>query len=121
MKAVLLTMMLLAPQAWATCVPANLGGPGSQLVYSENGKGCWVGWWCPVPAADPQRPATYSPYVAVAVKSKCGLVGTRREFWAWVKSPDKDKLTFGADPWTDPGLRAVWFHEKAKLDAVKPK
>jgi len=121
MKAVfVLVMLAFASAAGATCVPKDLGGPGSGLVYSENGKGCWVGWWCPAPA-DPNGAQVYTPYVAVGLKSKCGLVGTRREFWAWVKTPDTKKLTFGADPWTDPALKAVWFHEKAKLDAVKPK
>lgn len=104
-------------QAHASCIPANLGGTGSNLVYSENGRGCWVGWWCP--AADPQTKWHAQPYIAAAVKSRCGLVGTRRDLWAWVQKPTVSGLRFGADPHTDPALRAVWWSERAKLEAVK--
>lgn len=109
--------LALMGQAHASCVPANLGGTGSRLVYAENGAGCWVGWWCP--SGDPQERWAKTPYIAAAVKSKCGLVGTRRELWAWVQKPSVAALKFGADPHTDAALRAVWWPERAKLDAVR--
>lgn len=115
-RAALIALALLG-QAHASCIPANLGGTGSKLVYSENSKGCWVGWWCP--GADPQEKWHKQPYIAAAVKSRCSLVGTRRDLWAWVQSPKVNSLRFGADPHTDPALLTVWWSERAKLEAVK--
>ena len=115
--ALVITCALLG-QSHASCIPANLGGTGSKLIYSENGRGCWVGWWCP--AADPNGSKWHAqPYIAAAVKSRCGLVGTRRDLWAWVQRPTVNGLRFGADPHTDPALRAVWWSERSKLEAVK--
>lgn len=113
---VLMLLIILSP-ARGACVPADLGGPGSRLVFSENSRGCWVGWWCP--AADPKQKWDATPYVAAALKSKCGLVGTRKAFWDWVAAPNTKALTFGLNPHTDPGLLAVWQPELAKLRAAQ--
>ena len=115
--ALLLTSFTLF-NAQANCIPADLGGKGSKLVYSENGKGCWVGWWCP--STDPNMGKWHpQPYIAAAIKSKRGLVGTRREFWQWVQQPSSKNLTFGLDPHTDPALKVVWYSERSKLESVK--
>ncbi len=117
-KMLLVIFSLMLSASHASCIPSNLGGTGSKLVYSENGKGCWVGWWCP--ASDPNVGKWHpQPYIAAAVKSKCGLVGTRREFWAWVQNPKSSTLKFGLDPHNDPTLKAVWFSERSKLESVK--
>lgn len=55
----LFVTLAASAQAAPPCWPANVGGSGSQWLYSHNDKGQWIGWWCP----------DGRPYGAVALRS----------------------------------------------------
>lgn len=110
MRFLLALLFLFATAAQgAACYPAQMLGSGGVAVYSENAKGCWIGWRCK---------GVEAPYIAAAVKSKCGLVGTRKFIGAWIASPSLSALQFGSDPHTDPELKEVWYSERAKIPAA---
>jgi len=115
MKKFMSMLALIATQAQAVCLPANVGGTGSTYVRGDNPRGCGVGWWCP----DPAQPL----YIAAAKRRICDASITKLATDIWLKTPDVDSLTFGQDPFTYPTLLAIWNtpEERAKLDAVRPK
>lgn len=103
---------LLAAATPPSCLPANVGGSGTAWVGNVNQAGMWVGWWC----------SRTEVYVAACTRSAClGRWAAHRLIALWLQSPSTDDLAFGADPYSDPKLRAVWVQDAAMLDAVRPK
>lgn len=97
------------------CLPSQLGGTGSRFVQSFNSLGAWAGYWC----KDDQ--GIWNARVVAITKQYTDNVTVWKTVSAFVQNPQAKLLTFGADPFTDATLRAVWVPEVAKLDAVKPK
>jgi len=103
---------MLSQAAAPSCLPANVGGSGTAWVGNVNQAGMWVGWWC----------SRTEVYVAACTRSAClGQWAAHRLIALWLQSPSTDDLAFGADPYSDPKLRAVWVPDAAMLDAVRPK
>lgn len=102
--------LFVCASAQAFCLPPTKGGM-PQVAASQNPRGCWAGWWC----------SPSSAYVIAATKQQCDLVGNQRAFAAWVMAPDPQRLPFSADFRNDAALSAVWKHERAKLDALRPR
>jgi hypothetical protein len=97
------------------CLPSQIGGTGSRFVQSFNSLGAWAGFWC----KDEQ--GVWTPRVVAITKQYTDNVTAWKTVSAFMQNPQAKLLTFGADPFTDAPLRAVWVPEVAKLDAVKPK
>ena len=110
-RPILAAAMLVCMQAQAACLPPKGDNDLPIWAVSQNPKGCWAAWRCP----------SGKTYLVAVTKQQCGLVGVQRAAAAWLMAPDADALTFGADPWADPELRAVWVPEREKMDGLPPR
>jgi len=97
------------------CLPKPVGTGSAALVKSST-KGDFAAWYCPG--------AEY-PTVIACVKSACSLVGAKRALAAVASNPTLDGVNealkpFALNPYTDPGLIAVWSPFAAEIRALVP-
>lgn len=107
----LVLVPILCQAAAPSCLPSNVGGTGTTWVANTNKQGMWAGWWC----SHTER------YIVACTRAQClGSWAAHRVVTLWLMGPNLDDLFFGADPFSDPALLAVWQPDAAMLEAVRP-
>lgn len=114
---ILLAALVAAFSVQATpisCLPSDLGGPGSVMVTSTNKVGRWAGWWCP---------GDTTVHVFACRTASCptgsAIAAKLARLWDYTSDATLNEMSYAL-----PGpetLRDVWAPEWPKLLAVKPK